>query len=76
MVSPGGSHASPNLISFYDERTGLVDEERAVDIVYLEFMKVFNTVSHPVILTDKLLRHGLEVHRKLAEQLGPEDNYE
>lgn len=47
--------------------TGLVDEERAADIVYLDFMKVFNTASHPVILTDKLLRQGLEVHRKLAE---------
>ena len=41
-----------NLINFCDEMTGLVDEGRAVDIVYLDFRKAFDTISH---------RQGVEV---------------
>ncbi|KAK4832291.1 hypothetical protein QYF61_021690 [Mycteria americana] len=37
----------------------LVDEERAVDIVYLDFSKVFDTFSHE-ILTEKLLMHKMD----------------
>jgi len=33
-----------NLINFYDEMNGLVDEGRAVDIVFLDFSKAFLTV--------------------------------
>jgi len=47
-----------NLISFYDQMTCLVDEGKAVDIVYLEFSKAFDTVSHS-ILPEKLAAHGL-----------------
>jgi len=32
------------LISFYDQVTSLVDERKAVDVVYLDFSKAFNTV--------------------------------
>ncbi|GAB0209103.1 mitochondrial enolase superfamily member 1 [Grus japonensis] len=42
-----------NFINFYDEMTGLVDEGRAVDIVYLDFSKAFDTVSHKILI-DKL----------------------
>ncbi|GAB0178721.1 hypothetical protein GRJ2_000337400 [Grus japonensis] len=39
--------------------TGLIDEERAVDIVYLDFSKAFDTVSN-MILIEKLLQYGLD----------------
>ncbi|KAK4811754.1 hypothetical protein QYF61_005322 [Mycteria americana] len=48
-----------NLITFYDEMTGQVDESRAVDIVDLDFRKAFDTVS-PKILVEKLLQCGLD----------------
>lgn len=47
-----GNHALP--IRLWNEMTGFVDEERAVDIGYLNSRKV----SHK-ILTDKLLEYGL-----------------
>jgi len=46
------------LINFYDEVTGLVDERRAVDVVYLNCRKAFDAVSCK-ILTEKLLMYGL-----------------
>ena len=39
--------------------TGLVDEERAVDIVYLDFSKAFNTASQK-ILREKRIMYGLD----------------
>ncbi|KAK4818869.1 hypothetical protein QYF61_021074 [Mycteria americana] len=48
-----------SLITFYDETTGLVDEGRAVDIVYLDFCKAFDTVSHKILIK-KLLKYGLD----------------
>lgn len=41
-----------SLIDSYDEVTGSVDEGRAVDVVYLLFLKVLDTISHN-FLTDK-----------------------
>ncbi|KAK4808571.1 hypothetical protein QYF61_009874 [Mycteria americana] len=47
-----------NLMSFYDKVTCLVDEGKAVDVIYLDFIKAFDTVSHSILL-EKLAAHGL-----------------
>ena len=44
---------------FYDWVTSLVDEGRAIDIVYLDFSKAFDTVSQRILL-QKLAARGLD----------------
>lgn len=53
-----------NLITLYDEVSGLVDERQAVHVIYLEFRKAFDTVCHK-ILKDKLLMYGLDKHSEV-----------
>jgi len=48
-----------NLISFCDQVTYLEDEGKAVDVVYLDFSKVVDTVPHRILL-EKLAAHGLD----------------
>ena len=54
-----GRSCLTNLISFYDWVTSLVDEGKAVDVVYLDFSKAFDTVSHRLLL-GKLAACGLD----------------
>ncbi|KAK4825741.1 hypothetical protein QYF61_002180 [Mycteria americana] len=54
-----GRSCLTNLISFCDKVTCLVDEGKAVDVVYLDFRKAFGTISHSILL-EKLAAHGLD----------------
>ncbi|PKU43060.1 rna-directed dna polymerase from mobile element jockey-like [Limosa lapponica baueri] len=53
-----GRSCLTNLMSFYDKVTHLVDDRKAVDVVYLNFSKAFDTVFQSILL-EKLVAHGL-----------------
>jgi len=45
-----GRSCLTNLVSLYDKLTCLMDEAKAIDIVYLDFGKAFDTVSLRIVL--------------------------
>ncbi|CAM4547361.1 unnamed protein product [Caretta caretta] len=54
-----GKSCLTNLIAFYDEITGSVDEGKAVDVLFLDFSKALDTVSHS-IFASKLKKYGMD----------------
>ncbi|KAJ7405930.1 RNA-directed DNA polymerase from mobile element jockey-like protein [Willisornis vidua] len=48
-----------NLIYFCDQMTCLVDEGKTVNVVYLNSSKIFDTISHGIVL-EKLAACGLD----------------
>ena len=42
-----------NLIDFKDGTTGWIDEGRAVNIVYSDFSKAFDTISHNILIAQE-----------------------
>jgi len=54
-----GRSCLTNLISFYDQMIRLVEEGKAVDVIYLDFSKAFDAVPRS-ILQEKLAAHGLD----------------
>ena len=50
--------ALTNLIEFFEEVTKMIDEGKAVDVVYMDFSKAFDKVLHGR-LVQKVKSHGI-----------------
>ena len=47
------------MIAFYEDIAGGIDDGKAVDVVYLDFSRAFDTVSHSIPAA-KLRKRGLD----------------
>lgn len=52
-----GKPCLTNLIFFYNKMAHVVDEEKAVDVIYLNFSEIYDTVPRSIL--EKLAVHGL-----------------
>ncbi|KAF4787884.1 RNA-directed DNA polymerase from mobile element jockey-like protein [Turdus rufiventris] len=54
-----GRSCLTNLFSFYDKMTHLVDEGTSVDVIYVDFSRALDTVSHSILM-EKPASHGAD----------------
>lgn len=66
-----GRSCLTNLIEFFEEVTKMIDEGKAVDVVYMDFSKAFDKVPHGR-LVQKVKLHGIrgELARWIQNWLG------
>lgn len=46
------------MISFYDEMICVIDERKSVDVIYVDFSEVFDTISQSIL--ERLVAHALD----------------
>lgn len=66
-VFTAGRSCLTNLLEYMEELTKLIDEGKAVDLIYLDFSKAFNLVGHQRLLATV---EGLCIRGKVLAWLG------
>lgn len=61
---------STNPVTYYDEATGSVDEDRAADIIYLDFSMLFDAVPLSTMAAKKAWTRWLNMVNKVDEKSG------